>query len=135
MDVPEAVREAIEDIVGTALLLGNALAEGMDGNAEGLEVVLELVVELVVADGEGGGSFKELTSLLVKSRLNTRTSLIDPEKSSPTVLTGVKPVQPSLRVDVDSGEEEEIEYVNDVDDATLDPSTYAVSVLDEDEPE
>jgi hypothetical protein len=94
----------------------------MDGNAEGLEVVLELVVELVVADGEGGGSFKELTSLLDKARLNTRTSLIDPEKSSPTVLTGVKPFQPSLRVDVDTEEEEEMAKVEDVDEVTLDPS-------------
>jgi len=73
-------------------------------------------------------------SLLVKARLNTRRSLIDPEKSSPTVLTGVKPFHPSLRVEVDT-EEEEMANVEVVDEATLDPSTYAVRVFVDDEPE
>jgi hypothetical protein len=57
-----------------------------------------------------------------KARLNTRRSFTDPEKSSPTVPTGVKPFQPSLRVDMDS-EEEEIAKVEEVDEARLDPST------------
>ncbi len=73
-------------------------------------------------------------SLLDKARLNTRRSLTDPEKSSPTVPTGVKPFQPSLRVDVDTEEEEEMAKVEEVDEDTLDPSTYAVRVLVEDEP-
>ena len=72
-----------------------------------------------------------MISLPDKARLNTRRSLIDPEKSSPTVLTGVKPFQPKRREDVD---EEEIPKVKDIDKATIDPSTYAVSVLVEDEP-
>jgi len=57
-----------------------------------------------------------------KARLNTRRSLIDPEKSSPTVFTGVKPFHPSLRVEVDTAVEE-ISKVEVVDEATLDPST------------
>ena len=57
-----------------------------------------------------------------KARMNTRRSLTDPEKSSPTVLTGVKPFHPSLRVDVDT-EEEEMANEEVADEATLDPST------------
>jgi len=70
-------------------------------------------------------------SLLVKARLNTRRSLIEPEKSSPTVPAGVKPFQPRRRVEVDK---EEMANVEEVDEATLDPSTYAVRVV-VDEPE
>jgi hypothetical protein len=72
-------------------------------------------------------------SLPDKARLKTRRSLTDPEKSSPAVLTGVKPFQPRRRVDADK-EEEEISKVKDVDEATMDPSTYAVRVV-VDEPE
>jgi hypothetical protein len=71
-----------------------------------------------------------MISPLDKARLKIRRSLIDPEKSSPTLLTGVKPFQPRRRVDVDT---EEISKVEDVDEATMDPSTYAVRVV-EDEP-
>ena len=67
-----------------------------------------------------------------RDRLNTRRSLIEPEKSSPTVPAGVKPFQPRRRVEV---EEEDIANVEEVDEATIDPSTYAVRVLEEDEPE
>ena len=63
-----------------------------------------------------------------KARLNTRRSLTDPKKSSPTVPTDAKPFQPILRVDVDS-EEEEIAKVEEVDEARLDPSTKAVRVF------
>ena len=59
-------------------------------------------------------------SLLVKARLNTRRSLMEPEKSSPTLPAGVKPFQPRRRVD---GETEEMANVEEVDEATLDPST------------
>ena len=74
-----------------------------------------------------------MISLPDKARLKTRRSLIDPEKSSPTVLTGVKPFQPRRRVDDDIVEEAMLK-VKDMDEATLDPSIYAVSVLLEDEP-
>ena len=57
---------------------------------------------------------------------------MEPEKSSLTVPAGVKPFQPRRRVEVDK---EKIANVEDVDEATLDPSTYAVRVLVEDEPE
>jgi len=71
-------------------------------------------------------------SLSDKARLNTRRSLIEPEKSSPVLPAGVKPFQPRRRVD---RETEETANVEEVDEATLDPSTYAVRVLVEDEPE
>ena len=59
-------------------------------------------------------------SLLVKARLNTRRSLMEPEKSSLVVPAGVMPFQPRRRVEV---EEEEMAKVEEVDEATLDPST------------
>jgi len=65
-------------------------------------------------------------SLLVKARLNTRRSLIEPERSSPAVPAGVKPFQPRRRVEVDK---EEMANVEEADEATLDPSIYAVSVV------
>ena len=61
------------------------------------------------------------TSLLVKARLNTRRSLMEPEKSSPALPAGVMPFQPRRRVEVEA--EEEMAKVEDVDEATLDPST------------
>ena len=60
-------------------------------------------------------------SLLDKARLNTRRSLMEPEKSSPTLPAGVKPFQPRRRDEVDG--KEEMAYVEEVDEATLDPST------------
>ena len=60
-------------------------------------------------------------SLLVKARLNTRRSLMEPEKSSPVVLLGVTPFQPRRRDEVEA--KEEIAKVREVDEATLDPST------------
>ena len=72
--------------------------------------------------GCGSGRESVMISLLDKARPKTRRSLIDPEKSSPTVLTGVKPFQPRRRVDVDTEEEATLK-VNDVDEETLDPST------------
>ena len=59
-------------------------------------------------------------SLLVKARLNTRRSLMEPEKSSLVVPGNVKPFQPRRRVEVDK---EEMANVEEVDEATLDPST------------
>ena len=72
-----------------------------------------------------------MISLLDNARLNTRRSLIEPEKSSPALLVGVKPFHPIRRVEVDS---EEMENVREVDVATLTPSTYAERVFVEDEP-
>ena len=72
-------------------------------------------------------------SLFDNDRLNTRRSLIEPEKSSPALLVGVTPFQPRRRDDVE--DEEEMAKVEEVDEATLDPSTKAVSVLVVDEPE
>ncbi len=60
-----------------------------------------------------------MISLFDNDRLNTRRSLMEPEKSSPTLPAGVMPFQPRRRVEVDKGEMESV----DVDDATLDPST------------
>ena len=60
-------------------------------------------------------------SLLVKARLNTRRSLMEPEKSSPALPAGVTPFQPRRRVEVE--DEEEMAKVEEVDEATLDPST------------
>ena len=60
-------------------------------------------------------------SLLVKARLNTRRSLMEPEKSSLVVPAGVTPFQPRRRVEVEA--EEEMAIVEEVDEATLDPST------------
>ena len=60
-------------------------------------------------------------SLLVKARLNTRRSLIEPEKSSLALPGGVKPFQPRRRVEVEA--EEEMAKVEEEDEATLDPST------------
>ena len=71
-------------------------------------------------------------SLFDNDRLKTRRSLMEPEKSSPAAPAGVKPFQPRRRVEE---EEEEMANVEEVDKATLDPSTYAVRVLVEDEPE
>jgi hypothetical protein len=45
---------------------------------------------------------------------------MEPEKSSPAVPAGVTPFQPRRREEV---EEEEMANVEDVDEATLDPST------------
>ena len=59
-------------------------------------------------------------SLDDNARLNTRTSLMEPEKSSPVLLAGVMPFQPIRRVEVES---EEMANVEDVDEATLTPST------------
>ncbi len=59
-------------------------------------------------------------SVLVKARLNTRRSLMEPEKSSLVVPAGVMPFQPRRRVEV---EEEEMANVEDVDEAKLNPST------------
>ena len=73
--------------------------------------------------GCGRGRDNETISLLVKARLKTRTSLIEPEKSSPAVPAGVMPFQPRRRVEVDVKEEEEMANVEDVDEVTLDPST------------
>ena len=56
---------------------------------------------------------------------------MEPEKSSPAAPAGVKPFQPRRRVEE---EEEEMANVEEVDKATLDPSTYAVRVV-VDEPE
>ena len=61
-------------------------------------------------------------SVLVKARLNTRRSLMEPEKSSLVVPAGVMPFQPRRRDDVEA-EEEEMAKVEEVDEATLDPST------------
>ena len=47
-DVPEEVAEAKDDSVGNALLLGNALEEGNEGNAEELDEVLKLELGLPV---------------------------------------------------------------------------------------
>ena len=80
--------------------------------------------------GCGSGRDKVAISLLVKARLNTRRSLMEPEKSSLVVPAGVMPFQPRRKVE----EEEEMAKVEEVDEATLDPSTYAVSVV-VDEPE
>ena len=55
-------------------------------------------------------------SLLVKARLNTRRSLMEPVKSSPAVL----PFQPIRRVEVD--EDAEMAYVEEAVDAYVDPS-------------
>ena len=59
-------------------------------------------------------------SLLVNERLKIRRSDIEPEKSSPDVLTGDIPFQPRRRVD--EVEEVEIAYDTDVEEATLTPS-------------
>jgi hypothetical protein len=56
---------------------------------------------------------------------------MEPEKSSPVVLLGVTPFQPRRRDEEEAIEE--IANVRDVDEATLDPSIYAVRVV-EDEP-
>ena len=84
-----------------------------------------------IKKGCGRGRDNVTISLSDKARLNTRRSLIEPEKSSPTVPAGVKPFQPRRRVD---RETEEMANVEDVDEAILDPSTYAVRVV-VDEPE
>ena len=62
-----------------------------------------------------------MISLFDNERLNTRTSLIEPEKSSPAVPAGVKPFQPRRRDVMDV--KEEMANVKDVDEATVDPST------------
>ena len=62
-----------------------------------------------------GGRDSVMISLLVTARLNTRTSLIEPEKR----LSGVMPFQPRRRVEVD--EDAEMAYVRDAD-AYVDPS-------------
>lgn len=77
-----------------------------------------VVVAEEEADGEGGGYFKRRISLLERARLNTRISLIDPEKYS--LLPFKLPFQPRRTEDED--DEEEMEKVAEVD-ATLDPST------------
>jgi len=57
---------------------------------------------------------------------------MEPEKSSPALLAGVMPFQPRRREEVEA--EEEMANKREVDEATLDPSTKAVSVV-VDEPE
>lgn len=132
--MPEEVAEAKDDSVGNALLLGNALEEGNEGNAEELDEVLKLelglpvtleedkeeglVVALAVADGEGGRFFKRVASIMVNARLYTRISLNEPEKTSPVVLLGNMPFQPRRRVEEDKEEISNIEMK----DETLDPS-------------
>ena len=115
----------------------------VDGDAEldkdGVgEALFEAVVDVVtVADGVGEGddnvtlALNNLISLEDNDRLYTRRSLTEPEKSSPAVLTGVRPFQPIRRVEVDK---DEMANVKEVDDATLTPSIKAVSVLVDDEP-
>jgi len=71
-----------------------------------------------IKKGCGRGRDNVTISLLVKARLNTRRSLMEPEKSSPTVPAGVKPFQPRRRVEV---EEEDIANIEDVDEAILYP--------------
>ena len=85
-----------------------------------------------VENGCGSGRDKVTISLFDNDRLKTRRSLMEPEKSSPAAPAGVKPFQPRRRVEVEA--EEEMAN-DDVDEATFDPSTYAVRVLVEDEPE
>ena len=46
--MPEEVAEAKDDSVGNALLLGNGLEEGNEGNAEELDEVLKLELGLPV---------------------------------------------------------------------------------------
>ncbi len=117
------LEETVEDCVGDALEEGteetvedceaDALEEGLDvDKADGL------VVALGVADGVGG--IIDAISLPVNSRLYTRRSDIEPEKSSPAVLTGDIPFQPRRRVD--KVEEVEIANDTDVEEATLAPS-------------
>ena len=60
-------------------------------------------------------------SLLVKARLNTRRSLMEPEKSSLALPAGGKPFQPRRRDDVE--DEEEMAYVEEAVVAYVDPST------------
>jgi hypothetical protein len=70
--------------------------------------------------------FKLLTSLSFKARLNIRTSLIDPEKSSPLA----RPFDPMRNVDEI---EDEIEIFTRTD-AYFKPSIYAVKApLDDDD--
>ena len=55
-----------------------------------------------------------------RDRLNTRRSLMEPEKSSLVVPAGVTPFQPRRRVEVD--EDAEMAYVREAVDAYVDPS-------------
>ena len=73
-----------------------------------------------IKKGCGRGRDNVTISPSDKARLKTRRSLIEPEKSSPTVPAGVMPFQPRRRVEVDK---EEMAKVEEVDEATLDPST------------
>ena len=66
--------------------------------------------------GCGRGREREMSSVLVKARLNTRISLIDPEKYSLLVESPLEPIRSEARAD------EVIEKVAVVE-ATLDPST------------
>ena len=83
------------------------------------------VYEDVTAAGDGliafvkvgrGGRDSVIISVDDRDRLNTRRSLMEPVKSSPAVL----PLQPRRRVEVEA--EEEMTKVEEVDEATLDPS-------------
>jgi len=100
------------------------------------------VYEDVKAAGDGlitfafvgrGGRDSVTISVDDRDRLNTRRSLMEPEKSSPALPAGVTPFQPIRKEEVN--EDAEMAYVEFVDEATLDPSMYAVRVLEEDEPE
>jgi hypothetical protein len=89
----------------------------LDTVADGLVVT--------VADGVGEGDdnvtpeLNSLISLEDNDRGYIRRSLNEPEKSSPAVPAGVKPFQPTRRVEVDK---DEIANVKEVDEATLSPS-------------
>ncbi len=90
--MPEALAvgltETLAAALGEVVELGNALLDGRE----------DAVAE-ADADGVGGGSLISKTSVLVNDRLNTRISLIDPEKYSLLMESPFEPIRSEARAE------------------------------------
>ena len=80
--------ETLAAALGDVVALGNALNDGREDAVADAD-----------ADGIGGGSLISETSVLVKARLNTRMSLIDPEKYSLLVESPLEPIRSEARAE------------------------------------